>query len=158
MNNVETIIWSKLDALLFVYQTRTIYCIEKKQIPHDDVIQWKYFLRCWPLARGIHRWRVDSPPEGQRRGPLMFSLTRAWINGCVNNRGAGDRRRHRDHYDGYVMLGQQLVKHGYEQNDDMKPHDHAFPITWNVIKRINAHMTSPECEWFPALLSYLWAA
>ena len=34
----------------------------------------------------------------------MLSLICAWINGCVNNREAGDLRRHRVHYDVTVML------------------------------------------------------
>ena len=33
----------------------------------------------------------------------MFSLIYAWINGWVNNRGAGDLRRHLAHYDVSVM-------------------------------------------------------
>ena len=33
----------------------------------------------------------------------MFSLIGAWINGWVNNREAGDLRRHRVHYDVTVM-------------------------------------------------------
>ena len=45
---------------------------------HDDVIKWK-------------------------RGTLMFSLICVWTNGWVNNREAGDLRRHRAHYDVTVM-------------------------------------------------------
>ena len=33
----------------------------------------------------------------------MFSLIYAWINGWVNNREAGNLRRHRSHYDVIVM-------------------------------------------------------
>ena len=33
----------------------------------------------------------------------MFSLIWAWIKGWVNNREAGDLRRHRAHYDVTVM-------------------------------------------------------
>ena len=32
-------------------------------------------------------------------GALMLSLICVWINGCVNNREAGDLRRYRTHYD-----------------------------------------------------------
>ena len=71
---------------------------------HDDVIKWKHFPRCWPFVRGIHRSPVNSPHKGQWRGALMFSLICAWINGRVNNREAGDLRRHRKHYDVTVML------------------------------------------------------
>ena len=66
---------------------------------HDDVIKWKHFPRYWPFVRGIHRSLVNSPQKGQCRGALIFSLICAWINGWVNNREAGDLRRHRAHYD-----------------------------------------------------------
>ena len=70
-----------------------------------DVIKWKYFPRYWPLVRGIHRSPGNSPHKGQWRGALMFSLICAWINGWVNNREAGDLRRHRAHCDVTVMEG-----------------------------------------------------
>ena len=41
--------------------------------------------------------------RGQWRGALKFSLICAWINGWVNNRDAGDLRRHRADYDVIVM-------------------------------------------------------
>ena len=61
---------------------------------HDDVIKWKHFPRYWPFVRGIHRSPVNSPHKGQWRGVLVFSLIFAWIYGWVNNREAGDLRRH----------------------------------------------------------------
>ena len=70
---------------------------------HDDVIKWKHFSRYWPSMRGIHRWPVNSPQKGQWRGAKMFSLICTWINGWLNNREAGDLRRHRTHYDVIVM-------------------------------------------------------
>ena len=39
----------------------------------------------------------------QWRGTLMFSFICAWINSWVNNREAGDLRRHHAHYDVIVM-------------------------------------------------------
>ena len=78
---------------------------------HDDVIEWKLFPRYWPFARGIHRWPLDSPHKGQCRGALMFSLICAWTNGWVNNRDAGDSRRHRGHYDVTVMYCKHITKH-----------------------------------------------
>ena len=45
----------------------------------------------------------EFPHKGQRRGALMFSLICAWISGWVNNREAGDLRRHRAQYDVTVM-------------------------------------------------------
>ena len=70
---------------------------------HDDVIKWKHFPRYWPFVRGIHRSPVTSPHKGQWRGTLMFSLICACINGWINNRKAGDLKRHRAHYDVIVM-------------------------------------------------------
>ena len=70
---------------------------------HDDVIKWKHFPRYWPFVRRIHRSPVNSPHKGQWRGALMFSLICVWINGWVNNRAAGDLRRHRAHYDVTVI-------------------------------------------------------
>ena len=72
-------------------------------LQHDDVTKWKHFSGYWPFVRGSHRWPVNSPHKGQWRRALMFSLICAWINGWVNNRKAGDLRRHRDHYDVTVM-------------------------------------------------------
>ena len=72
-------------------------------ILHGDVIRWKHFPRYWPFVRGIHRSPVNSSHKGQWRGALMFSLIYVWINGCVNNREAGDLRRYRGHYEVTVM-------------------------------------------------------
>ena len=47
---------------------------------------------------GIYWSPVNSPPKGQRRGALMFSLICAWMNGLVNSE-TGDLRRHHAHYD-----------------------------------------------------------
>ena len=79
-----------------VATVQTFFC-------HDDVIKWKHFPRYWPFVRGIHR-SVNSPHKGQWRGALMFTLICARIIGWVNNREAGDLRRHRAHYDVTVMF------------------------------------------------------
>ena len=73
------------------------YCL------HDDVIIWKHCPRYWPFVRDIHRPPVNSPHIGQWRGALVFILICSWINGWVNNREAGDLRRHRARYDVIVM-------------------------------------------------------
>ena len=70
---------------------------------HDDVIKWKHFPRYWPFVRRIHRSPVNSPHKGQWRGALMFSLICTRINDWVNNREAGDLRRHQAHCDVIVM-------------------------------------------------------
>ena len=46
---------------------------------------------------------VNSPHKGQWRGALMFPLICVGINGWINNREAGDLRRHCAHYDVSVM-------------------------------------------------------
>ena len=71
---------------------------------HDDVIKWEHFPRHWPFVRGIHRSPVNSPHRVQWRRALIFALICARINGWVNNREAGDLRRHRAHYDVRVMV------------------------------------------------------
>ena len=46
---------------------------------------------------------VNSRHKCQWRGALMFSFICVWMNDWVNNREAGDLRRHRGHYDVNVM-------------------------------------------------------
>ena len=91
------------------YTTRAQLCIaflcfNWQKHHHDDVIEWKHFRRYRPFVRGIHRSQVNSPRREQWSGALMFSLICTWINGWVNNREAGDLRRHRAHYDETVMI------------------------------------------------------
>ena len=86
----------------FTWDTiRHIMC--DTSIYHDNVIKWKHFTRYWPFVRRIHRSQMNSQHKGQWCGALMFSLICAWINGWVNNREAGDLRRHRTQYDATVM-------------------------------------------------------
>ena len=64
---------------------------------------WRHQMETFssPFVRGIHRSPQNSPHKGQWAS--MFSLIRAWTNGWVNNRDAGDLRRHRTHYDVIVL-------------------------------------------------------
>ena len=66
--------------------------------------KWRHFPRYWSFVRRIYRSPVNSPHKGQWRWALVFSLICAWINGCVNNREAGDLRHHRAHYFVTVMI------------------------------------------------------
>ena len=96
-------IWTSLSAV----RERPLNLITHSLTPvgyHDDVIKWKHFPRYWPFVWGIHRSPVNSAHKGQWRGALMFSLICVWTNGWVNNRDAGDLRRHRAHYDVTVMI------------------------------------------------------
>ena len=85
-------------------------CVDTS-LDHDDVIKCKHIPRYWSFVRVIHRSPVNSSHKGQWRGALMFSLICARINGWINNRKAGDLRRHHAHYDVTVMwvLQYQLI-------------------------------------------------
>ena len=69
-------------------------------LKHEDVIKWKHF-HVLALCAG------NSPVTGefptQKPVTRMFSLILAWINSWVNNREAGDLRRHHAHYDVTLM-------------------------------------------------------
>ena len=78
--------------------------ITKSFSSYDDVIKWKLFSAYWPFVRGIHRSQVNSAHKGKWRGALMFSMISVWINSRVNNREAGDLRRHRLPYDVIVTI------------------------------------------------------
>ena len=66
--------------------------------------QMEAFSALLALRAGNSPVPGNSPHKGQGRGALMFSLICARINGWVNNREAGDLRRHRGHYDVTVMV------------------------------------------------------
>ena len=62
--------------------------------------QMETFSTLLAFVQGIHQWPVNSPHKGLWRRALSFSLICVW----VNNREAGDWRRHRAHYDVTVMI------------------------------------------------------
>ena len=66
--------------------------------------QMETFSALLALCAGNSPVPVNSPHKGQWRGALMFSLICARINDWVNNRDAGDLRRHRGHNDVIVMI------------------------------------------------------
>ena len=78
------------------------------------------------LCAGNSLVPVNSPHKRQWRGALMFSLICAWINDWVNNREAGDLRRHRGHYDVSVM--RLLAPLGNNERDKHK--DNIPLIEW----------------------------
>ena len=71
---------------------------------------------------------MNSPHKGQWREALMFSLICVWINDWVNNRGAGDLRRYRAHYDVIVMKGIRWSYVVYPH----KPEYRAFLLVWTL--------------------------
>ena len=104
--------WSLLQTLPSVSHGQGMLLIFFHWHKHEDIIKGKHFPRYWPFVRGIHRSPVNSPHKGQWRGALMFSLICVWINGSVNNREAGDLRRHRAHYDAIVMCPRAAMDDG----------------------------------------------
>ena len=66
--------------------------------------QMETFSAILAICVGSSPVPVNSPHKGQWRGALMFSLICVWINEWINNRKAGDLRRHRGHYDVTAML------------------------------------------------------
>ena len=65
--------------------------------------QMETFFALLGLCAGNSPVPVNSPHKDQSREALMFSSISACINAWVNNREAGDLRRHRGHYDVIVM-------------------------------------------------------
>ena len=89
--------------------------------------QMETFSALLALWAGNSPVPVNSPHKGQWRGGLMFSLICTWINGWVNNREAGDLRRHRGHYDVNVMWTYDIYRcssrllHWYRGNHIVTP-------------------------------------
>ena len=85
------------------------------------------------LCAGNSPVPVNSPHKGQWRGALKFSLIRAWINDWVNNREAGDLRRHRGHHGVNVMwLNVLLCSH-----NKTEPSAHCVHIARDILYRPN---------------------
>ena len=120
--------WRRLDCtyIIIPYRWDNIdhFCTSVQYELHCFRGRWPRVSRddwhCGASANGIRSWWrqqietfsallalcVGNSPvtgEGQWRGALMFSLICARINGWVNNREAGDSRRHCTHYDVIVM-------------------------------------------------------
>ena len=87
--------------------------------------QMETFAVLLALCAGIHGSLVNSAHKGQWRRALKFSLICAWTNDWVNNRDAGDLRRHRANYDVTLM----------EWMDEWQWH---LQEVYNVLKRTPA--------------------
>ena len=74
--------------------------------------QMETFSAWLAICAGNSPVPVTSPHKGQWHGALMFPLIFAWINGWVNNREAGELRRHLGHYDVIVMQMPISYTHG----------------------------------------------
>ena len=105
------------------------------------------------LCGGIHRSPVNSPHKSQWRGALIFSLICAWINGWVNNREAGDLRRHRAHHEVIVMnrTGNVYLMTSKTPQASIS----TFSIVWDIWVQCLSHCLSchynieVETKWSP---------
>ena len=92
-------------------------------LPHissyTKALWWRHQIKTF--VRGIHRSPVNSPHKGQWRGALMFSFVCAPMNDWVNNREAGDLRRHRAHYDVTVMRCKRSPGHNVMMEAKFNP-------------------------------------
>ena len=98
------------------------------------------FLRYWPFVWGIHRSPVNSPHKGQRRWALILSLICAWTKGLINNRDAGDFRRHRAHYNVTVM-----IRHA-AKNIQMISKQNRIILNYNLYETAEKCSTSNNCQ------------
>ena len=113
-----------------------------------------------PFVRGIHRSPVNSLHKGEWRGALIFSLICAWINGWVNNREAGELRRHRTHYDVTVMLHDYVT--GNEAVQRLPQCQRCNPKEYgqinHVVLKMNYAVTkikqTNSCPYFKGYISY----
>ena len=88
-------------------------CSDKWPNTSNMITWWRHQMQTFSallaICGGIHWSPVNFPHKGQRCGALMFSLTRAWTNGRVNNRDVGDMRCHPAHGDVTVMISVAVV-------------------------------------------------
>ena len=90
-----------------VYGPSRLACVLLETVSWAENTWWCHqmetFSALLALCAGNSPVPVNSPHNGQWRGALLFTLICVWINDWVNNREAGDLRRHRGHYDVNVM-------------------------------------------------------
>ena len=95
---------------------RWVSCRHKYSHPfhqHPWHSWWRHQKETFSALLGICAGNSPVPVitthKGQWRGALMFSLICVWIKSWVNNREAGDLRRHHAHSDVTVMTDLRLV-------------------------------------------------
>ena len=91
-----------------VLQLFTPWVVSALGLSSDYRITWwrhqmETFSALLALCAGNSPVPVNSPHKGQWRRALMFYLIYDWRNSWVNNREAGDLRRHPAHYHVIVM-------------------------------------------------------
>ena len=83
---------------------------------HDDVIKLKHFPRYWPFCAGNSPVTGEFPSQRPVSGVWYFLRSTPKKNGSVNNRNAGDLRRHRAHCGVTLMMPPHFMR-GWVQTD-----------------------------------------
>ena len=101
--------WLKKSAITFVKGCKWLKLVYIMQTyMYNEFTWWRHQMETFSALLAICAGNSPVTGEflnkGQWRGALMFSLICARINGCVNNREAGDLWRHRAHYFATVIL------------------------------------------------------
>ena len=104
-------IWAwKIVPPLFKWHALLAYCHHSMKLSQKFVSMMtssngNIFRVTGPLSKEFtgNRW-IPITKARDAELALMFSLICAWINGWLNNRGAGILRLHSAHYDVIVML------------------------------------------------------
>ena len=94
----------------------------------------------------------EFPHKSQWRGALIFYLICAWINGWVNNRRAGDLRRHRTHHDVSVMANDDFSSITFWVTSLTTLKNIVKSVVWNwnehECKHINTKHNKPVCIFY----------
>ena len=121
------------------YEKQLTHVLSPLCLPNDPWLWWRHLMGTFSallaLCAGIHRSPINSPLKGQWCGALMLSLICAWTNGWVNNREAGDLRRHGAHYDVTVMPSQARTHTVY-------------PMTWALFVVFCLYDSFEVCYYF----------
>ena len=100
--NERSVKWVLISSVMHLFYCRISVCQEN----HYNS-WWRHQMETisalLALCAGNSPVPVNFPHKGQWRGGLKFSLICARINDWVNNREAGNLRRHHGHYDISVM-------------------------------------------------------
>ena len=92
------------DVMPWLFRYCRVY-ITGNIIWYDGVISWKHFPRYWPFGGGggIRRHQWIPLTKASDAEFWCFLWSEPWIYGSVNDREAGDLRRHPANYNAIVM-------------------------------------------------------
>ena len=82
----------------------TLLFISINRRVHDDVIKWQHFSALPVFCAANSPVTGEFPSQRPVTRSFDAFFDRAWINGWVNNREAGDLRRHPAHHGVNVMM------------------------------------------------------